>query len=186
MQDRLCKNCEILFHPRRFDTMYCNRKCRDTGLTKGYKERFWSKVQKTEGCWIWKGGRHAKGYGIVRAKLLGENKAHRASYRMVFGDIPDGLHVLHHCDNPPCVRPDHLFLGTNYDNVLDKMAKGRAKGAKLPGERHPMAKLTDDKVREIRTKYAAGGICQRELAEQYGVSTSMIGLITIRKNWIHI
>lgn len=89
-----------------------------------WQERFWSKVQKGEGCWEWQGRRFPFGYGAFY--LEGQwNGAHRASWRVHFGEIPDGLWVLHRCDNPPCVRPDHLFLGTHLDNVRDMCRKGR-------------------------------------------------------------
>lgn len=87
------------------------------------EDRFWSKVNKTDGCWVWTGAT-ARGYGII----LHDGhmwRAPRLSYLWAYGDLPDGLLVCHACDNPACVRPDHLFLGTQQDNVDDKMAKGR-------------------------------------------------------------
>lgn len=93
------------------------------------KDRFWSKVVKTDTCWIWigAGSTSKKGYGQIR--LPGakgrQTSAHRVSWILHRGEIPIGLDVLHKCDNPPCVNPDHLFLGTNQDNVNDKVSKGR-------------------------------------------------------------
>jgi hypothetical protein len=90
------------------------------------EERFWSKVQKTETCWLWMGARHPHGgYGQFVGPPIKELRAHRYSWVLAYGPIPDGLLVCHRCDNPPCVRPDHLFLGTHLDNALDMMAKGR-------------------------------------------------------------
>lgn len=87
-------------------------------------ERFWAKVTKTEGCWEWTGARTSRGYGNVwqgnRSTL-----AHRVSWTVHFGSIPEGKHVLHHCDNPPCVKPEHLFLGDHYANMRDCRQKGR-------------------------------------------------------------
>jgi HNH endonuclease len=104
------------------------------------EERFWAKVEKTEGCWLWMGYRNKKGYGMFkmpdRVQL-----AHRAAWMLTNGPIPDGLDVLHKCDNPPCVRPTMLFLGTNADNQQDSVRKGRHVSTKkthcLQG--HPLA-----------------------------------------------
>lgn len=89
-------------------------------------ETFWSKVDKTGECWVWVAGRFVTGYGAYR-----NQGAHRVSWGLMNGPIPAGLFVLHRCDNPPCVRPDHLFLGTHTDNMHDKVAKGRASGQQL-------------------------------------------------------
>jgi hypothetical protein len=88
-------------------------------------DRFWEKVDKSGDCWLWTGHRGCKGYGAAWAEGR-HQAAHRVSWELAFGAIPDGLHVLHHCDNPPCVNPDHLWLGTNSDNQRDCVAKGRA------------------------------------------------------------
>lgn len=90
---------------------------------------FWSKVAKTDACWLWTGRQFWDGYGAFDRRIDGVKKifkAHRQSYELSVGAIPDGLHVLHRCDVRLCVRPDHLFLGTNDDNVADRTAKGRS------------------------------------------------------------
>lgn len=102
-------------------------------------ERLWAKVDRTESCWIWTGGTNIKGYGCIGLGERGRGKAlaHRVSWELAFGPIPDGLWVLHHCDNPPCVRPDHLWLGTAADNNRDMVAKGRHWSQKFTGPPAP-------------------------------------------------
>jgi ribosome-binding protein aMBF1 (putative translation factor) len=111
--------------------------------------------------------------------------AHRYSYELAFGAIPDGLLVCHRCDNPICVRPDHLFLGTALDNVRDACAKGRAvTGTRVKGSATP--KLTEEMVRQIRHERATQGTSYLKLAEKYGVNFSAIGHVITRRNWKHV
>jgi len=89
-----------------------------------FEDAFWSKVDRTGDCWIWQSSRFATGYG--RVTYQGKSAySHRVSWTLTNGEIPNGFHVCHHCDNPPCVRPDHLFLGTPLDNMRDRDRKGR-------------------------------------------------------------
>ena len=139
---------------------------------KSLQERFEEKyvpVPET-GCWIWIASTFLGGYGCIRVdgKIVG---AHRLSYELHNGPIPEELHVLHRCDQPPCVRPDHLFLGTHQDNMIDRTVKGR-----------DTSKLTSERVLEIF--YAEGP--QREIAANYGVSQSLVSTIKTRKRWKHI
>lgn len=129
------------------------------------------------GCWLWQERLDSRGYGMFPRHL----RAHRVSYTAFKGPIPAGLHVLHSCDNPRCVNPDHLSVGTPADNMRDKMLRGRARGAH-PGEAHAMAKLTEAQVLEIR----ADGRIHRLIAADYGVGRRTIGDIKRRRCWVHI
>ena len=110
--------------------------------------------------------------------------AHRLSYELAYGLIPVGKFVCHKCDNPSCVRPDHLFVGTQSDNITDASRKGRLKIHR--GENAKSSKLTKNQVIEIRHRYAQGNISQAQLAKDYPVGRSLIGLIIQRKRWAHI
>ncbi len=135
------------------------------------EERFWSKVIKTDHCWIWNAGVTSAGYGsfYVNGKMC---QSHRVIWELVIGPIPEGLFVLHSCDNPPCVRPNHLFLGTQQDNVNDMMRKKRQR-----------TKLTAAEVKEIRQRYPGDGSPQLQLAIEYGVSQRLINQIVNNKIW---
>lgn len=141
-------------------------------------ERFLSKVAKTESCWLWTGGKSGRGYGAFRSP--DEKKAHRFSYSRYVGQIPQGLSVCHRCDNPACVNPDHLFVGTHTDNMKDKMSKGR--GNHLVGTKHPRSKLTESQVLAIR----ADNRRQVEIAESYGIKQAQVSEIKRRIAWTHI
>jgi hypothetical protein len=144
-------------------------------------DRFWSKVEKSDGCWNWTAGTYVNGYGIF--KLDRRNwRAHRLSYKLKCGPIPDGMQVLHKCDNRLCVNPDHLFLGTNADNMADKVAKGREAHYGHPGERQGQSKLTNDQVLAIR---ASSGP-HRDVAAEFGMSRSQVRDIRTRRAWKHI
>lgn len=147
------------------------------------KRRLLSNINITSGgCWEWIGARTGRGYGAVG--LLGKQySTHRLSWEVYNGSIPPGLYVLHHCDNPPCFRPDHLFLGDGAANMTDKMAKGRhSRGLAPTGERHPFAKLTWDDVGEIRRLHALGK-SNRALAELFQIDDSQISRIINNSLW---
>lgn len=135
-------------------------------------------------CWEWQGGTRWDGYG--RFKFSGEwVLAHRASYEIHKGPIPYGGQVLHDpvlCNNPSCVNPAHLRIGTYLDNNLDQAIAG----TRSKGEGRPASKLTESDVRAIRTEYATGGVFYKELASRYGVSASVVGEIVNRKAWRHV
>jgi len=151
-------------------------------------DRFWKYVQKSDGCWLWTGATTNGGYGVIQsgprpARIV---RAHRLSYEMHFGPFDESLDVCHRCDNPRCVRPDHLFVGTAKTNVADMVAKGRASSGGVRGERHGRAKLTEAQVLAIRAAYASGTTSQRQLARDYAVDRGTIRFIVMRKHWTHV
>lgn len=145
-----------------------------------FGKRFEAKVLKTDSCWLWKGGIGAGGYGYTWFNNR-STRAHRASYEFHVAKIPEGMFVLHKCDNPPCVNPEHLFVGTPLDNMLDKIKKGRNNPAK--GERNSKSKLTNKEAEFVRKLYRKGGVTQNELAIRYGVHQVCISLIIRNKTY---
>lgn len=145
-----------------------------------FEQRFWKRVYKFDSCWEWFGRTNWKKYGEIKrdGKMI---RTHRASWELHNGAIPDNLHVLHKCDLRWCVNPNHLSLGTNQDNVADKMAKGRCR---LPsGENHVHAKLTYSQVAEMKFLYRAGGIYQKDLARRFGVTQEHVCKIINGRAW---
>jgi hypothetical protein len=153
------------------------------------EQRFWSKVNKGDGCWEWMDFLNNKQYGTLRVGSLVDGTrrrvlAHRFSWEMHFGSIPSGMFVCHRCDNPKCVNPDHLFLGTAKDNIRDMFRKGRGRPGRLAGAAHGRAKLTEDDVRLILSQ--RGTKLEKELAAEFGVSQSQISNILTRQQWGHV
>jgi|ERR1035441_3407969 hypothetical protein len=159
------------------------------GLSPTFEERFWSRVYIDTagiGCWLWTGHQERFGHGRLYACYPSTFMilAHRASWILNYGPVPDGLCVLHKCDNPPCVRPDHLFLGTIADNNDDRDRKGRHVTAH--GESVSNHVLTEKQVLQIRAIYAAGTVSQLRLAIQFQCSEKNIFYIVHRQHWPHI
>jgi hypothetical protein len=137
-----CEQCSTPFYrspsqngPARF----CSRRCKADSLITTRQERFWFQVDHTDTCWLWTGHRNNKGYGYLGFGTNGKRTwhlVHRLSWEWTYGPIPDDLCVLHHCDRPSCVRPDHLFLGTRPENTEDMRSKGRAKHWGHPRPNH--------------------------------------------------
>lgn len=148
----------------------------------GMPGRFLEKVVfGASGCWTWRGHVDAIGYG--RFPHLGENKAHRVSHALFKGPIAAEMLVLHKCDNRQCVNPDHLFLGTQRDNMRDMISKGRGYSPSLTGAKNPMAKLTWEKTAEIRSMVEAGAT-QRAASLRFGVSAMTVSRIIRKESWI--
>lgn len=147
------------------------------------EERFWAMVQKTDTCWLWVGKRSAKpGYygsfnvGGTNAKTV---RTSRFAFELTNGPIPDGLDVLHTCDNPPCVNPAHLYLGDAMRNSRDAVERGRMR----KGNRHPWSRLTEDDVRAIRSSSTGKRGEQLVLARRFGVGRGNISAILCNKSW---
>jgi hypothetical protein len=152
-----------------------------------YRFKSKTRLDPDTGCWIWTASPGADGYGQFR--VFGTmNRANRASYLLFKGPIPKGLHVLHNCpcgDNHQCVNPDHLYIGTNNDNVLDKIEKGR----QLRGEQIGDSKLTPNDVEIIRHMYSNKhrfSVTQQSLADMFGVCQNQISEIVRQEQWRHL
>lgn len=180
---KLCWNCGNNFEGEPF-SRYCSNIC-----------YYLDRINKNgpNGCWVWKGKLGTNQYPKMVPGRGNDIKVHHFSYEHHIGPIPEGMCVLHRCDNPPCSNPDHLFLGTNQENVTDKILKGRAryrglKGADNPsfgkpsilrGEGHPLNKLTPDQVLEIFKSNEAN----INISAKFGISDSLVTMIKNRTTW---
>lgn len=154
---------------------------RSIALSEKDIERFWKKVDKRgpDECWNWRAAK-TNGYGAQKIKGF-HFVASRLSWIIHFGDIPEGLKALHKCDNPPCVNPEHLFLGTDNDNMVDKVKKGRATGGSQPGEKNGSVKLRVDNVFEIRRLLSSETISA--ISRTFKVSRAQINRIKNGLSW---
>ncbi len=145
------------------------------------EQLLWEKVDKSQlspgGCWEWIGGKISAGYGVLY-HLKQPIYTHRLSYVIAYGAIPEGALIRHRCDNPPCVNPAHLLTGTKADNARDVVNRGMSSRKECRS-----AKLTEDKVLEIRALYATGEYTQRALGEQFGVDQALISRVIHRQRW---
>lgn len=154
------------------------------------QQRFMSKVsfEALTGCWLWTGAPSdntpSGGYGRFRYDGR-QYKAHRFSWLLHRGPLADGEHVLHHCDTPACVNPEHLFIGDNAANVADRVEKGRTSWKARQGEAHPMRKIDEGAVREIRQRHSDGAR-QCDLAVEFGLHRATVCEIVNRRKWGHV
>lgn len=199
-----CGYCGATFSVKRCDHRPHFRQCCSVPCVRAYKLtvefRFWRRVDKNGPvpghckelgrCWPWVGFRRKDAgfeYGIMaRCDGTGRQvRAHRFSWELHNGPVPDGLMVMHKCDNPPCVNPAHLAVGTCLDNVRDMDSKDRRISSSLCGSEKPQSKLTEDDVAKIRGLYATG-THQSTLSARYGVSQATVSAIVLGKTWRHV
>lgn len=158
------------------------------GTSEHFNERFWSKVEigENDECWEWSAAQHEFGYGAFRVgskakKTACNAKSHRIAWMLFNGPIPKNRHVLHHCDNPPCCNPSHLFLGNDLVNQIDRTRKGRGN----TGSNHPMAILNEEQVSKIKSRLFTNEVQQR-IAEEFGISPQALSSIKFGRTWKHV
>lgn len=164
---------------------FCDIDCYNSSKKRPVEVRFWECVERTETCWLWRGTIDAKGYGTF-FHTGKSHLAHRVAWELCRGEIPEGLLVCHNCpgpqgDQPLCVNPNHLFLGTYRDNTQDAIRKGTMS----IGERNANSRLTAQDVKDIRAAYATGQTAGR-LAAIYHVHRHTIWMIVRGKSWSHV
>lgn len=177
-----CKQCGQSFTSKHGDAQYCSQHCAGISshihrMRRPIADRFWKNVDKTDYCWNWIGTLSTHGYGQISINRRWR-LAPRIAWELYYGESPGKNHVLHRCDNPRCVREDHLFLGTHQDNMKDMLQKQRHHH----GETHRSHKLTEQDVRDIR----ASTLSHAELTKMYPVGQSVISRIRARKAWRHV
>jgi hypothetical protein len=190
---RICEQCSTPFRFHAKPSVvakgygrFCSSICANRAQLVPLRERFWRYVGPVEenGCILWTGAKDADGYGVIRRGTQKANnvRAHRVSYEMFVGPVPNGLMILHTCDRPPCINPFHLLVGTAAENSDDMVAKDR----QAKGERNGYAKLTATVVVEIRRRHEAGNLTHDQLAADYGVSSHAIWGVLNGKTWTHV
>lgn len=155
------------------------------GYRLGLHERFKRAgyILTESGCHEWPNSKNSRGYGTLGGDLNGPTlAAHRVAWEIAHGPIPPGMGVRHICDNPPCINPEHLLLGTHQDNMDDRTARER----QVRGTRSSKAKLTEDQVRQMRALYATGAVRKVDLAAQFGIGFSTVRQVLNRQTWRHV
>lgn len=182
MIDKTCERCSKAFRTYREQARFCSKTCSRRSRCVSLDERFWAKVDRRgpDECWEWQARRNMHGYGTFQLQAKQSKLAHRVCWQITNGEIPDGISVCHRCDNPACVNPAHLFLGTHLDNMRDMFAKGRRTAAH--GNRHHWSKLCSCAVMAIRA-LASEGVSQRDLARRFGVSRNCARSIIHGETW---
>jgi hypothetical protein len=190
---RTCETCNKVFFARasyvaKGGGKFCSRRCWRGSNQLPPGRSFLNNVGEPTktGCILWTGPVRKNGYGIIQHRPANSPQvvvtAHRFAFELAYGPIPAGMQVMHLCDVPGCVNPLHLALGTAADNMADKVAKGR----QTRGEGCFLSRLTEQQVRSIRIRYAAGGVTQRQLAEEHHTSVANVIAIVRRRSWKHI
>ena len=207
----VCLQCQCTFIVKlsakeRGEGLYCSKRCWAQHRTQPLADRFWSSVIKTETCWLWQGRRNNKGYGLITLGHDTTMLVHRLAYELTYGMIMPGLFCLHRCDTPLCCRPDHLWLGSQADNMRDMSQKGRSIGQRHPermargerngahthpekvlrGEQNGQSKLTEANVRAIRRMQASKEMTRKQMAALFGVNKSAIDKVLARQVWKHV
>jgi len=168
-----------------------NRKCISMikifeNLNQDIKERFWANVDIADNCWNWTASRNQYGYGRMCITTSYKKKkwlqAHRISYAIFYGPIPEGKIICHHCDNPACVRPDHLYCGTWANNTHDAVVRGNMN----VGVKNGNSRFTEVDIIDIRNKYSTGKFTYRQIANEYNTYPMTICDIVRRKRWKHV
>lgn len=154
-------------------------------IARNTPEHFWSMVsiKDEKSCWEWMACKSKKGYGSIHWTAIGEDKAHRVAYILAIGNIPSDMCVLHKCDNRSCCNPNHLYAGTNAQNVIDKISRGRQPC--LIGERNGRAILSSENILEIR-EMRRSGYKLKDISAKYGVTMSNISQICLGKRWTEV
>lgn len=191
----VCAQCGVVFpsspsRRKKYCSEACYRECREAAMRSSRNDRFWKHVDQSGDCWIWTGALANYRYGILSAwdEQTEQQRMIRAthiSWEIHHGPVPDGMEVCHNCpggDDPRCVNPSHLFLGTHQENMADAAAKERTS----LGERHRSARLSADQVLEIRRLAALGTRLQSEIASLFGVSLPTVSEIVHRRTWKHL
>jgi hypothetical protein len=185
---RPCPRCAISMAAKPKSQLFCSRGCARFGGIRAPKkvtpaeERFWKKVDTSGSCWNWLGGKDQDGYGSITLNQSSKVRTHRFSWELANKrPIPEGLWVLHRCDNPSCVNPAHLFLGTSRDNINDMVSKGRARS----GERNNLAKLSREQVIAARARGALGE-SPATISSDLGVNKETIRYILKGKTWKNV
>jgi hypothetical protein len=200
--DRTCEQCEKHFfvYPariRRGEARFCSSRCYGDSLIASFPTRFWEKFDRAGECWLWTLSRSKLGYGKVAVPTTRgphHTNIHRVAWELTYGPIPKGMKVLHHCDIRHCGNPDHLFLGTQKQNMEDMVEKGRSlAGDRNPsithanrlvrGERHHQSKLTWAQVLEARRLHEQHGMGPTALGKVCGVSSSAMSSILRGATW---
>lgn len=190
----VCQQCGTPFTAqpsliRKGGGKYCSALCRQQGARRPLEERFWEKVDKNGPipahrpelgpCWLWTGSKDRYGKFSPGGHSPVPLNAHRVSYELAYGPVPDGKQICHECDNPPCVNPSHLFAGTADENMKNMRTKGRDRHAS--GEEAGKSRLTWEQVREIRRRHAVGDVSMRALAREYNIAYPAIAYIVHNK-----